>query len=64
MRSRKQRKLDREKLKRRNEAMSRLIGRTFSQAIKGKKCSFCGEKASGIGDGLVYCEKHFWAKNA
>jgi hypothetical protein len=62
MRSRKQRRLDREKLERRIESTSRLINKKISQILKDKKCFFCGEKATGIGDGVVYCEKHFWAK--
>lgn len=62
MRSRKQRRLDREKLERRNEAMSRRIGKMFLAIIKDTKCQICGEKASGIGDGVVCCEKHFWTK--
>jgi hypothetical protein len=62
MRSRKQRKLDREKLERRITAMSRLINQRFDKLLKDAKCHICGEKASGLGDGVLYCQKHFWTK--
>lgn len=62
MRSRKQRRLDREKLERRIRAMSRLIGLRFDKLLKDAKCQICGEKASGTGDGVLYCQKHFWTK--
>lgn len=62
MRSRKQRRLDREKLERRIKSMSRLIGLRFDKLLKDAKCKICGEKASGLGAGVVYCEKHFWTE--
>lgn len=58
--TRKKRRLNRLKLERQNEAMSRIVGIMFAQAIDGKTCDVCGEKASGFGDGVSYCSRHFF----
>jgi len=59
-RSRKQRKLDREKLHRQIEAASQRLGKSLKALFDSSICAVCGEKASGMGGNATYCEKHFW----
>ncbi len=58
--SRKKRRAERQKTERRIDGLSRSLGRMFQQAIDSKRCVICGDEASGIGDGLTYCQNHFW----
>lgn len=58
--SRKKRKLAREKLDRHLEAWSKIFGKRFTEMMKDAVCCVCGEKATGIGAGKKYCGAHFF----